>query len=154
MDEDEYRATYRLVNEQRCVFEKAINSRICGCEKARRFNLADREGVACSLPAGNELCRALLDQLRSNARFALHLTRVEGPLPHSKEIRVQNGGLFGLQKVVDPEAGDLGRIPNIYGVAVKAVTRYGGLDRLPYPQIMQSILAYQGRRRPPRKGGA
>ncbi|HUT41824.1 MAG TPA: hypothetical protein VM011_10820, partial [Gammaproteobacteria bacterium] len=60
MEEKEYRDTYNTVNERRCVFEKAINSRRCTCSKSRCFHLADREGIACKSAAGNALCSVLL----------------------------------------------------------------------------------------------
>ena len=94
MDEQEYRSTYHTVNKRRCVYEKAINSRRCNCAKCHRFNLADREGVACNSATGNALCTEFLNTLRSKARFSLHLTHADKPLPHTKEIKVQTGGLL------------------------------------------------------------
>lgn len=151
MEEDEFRATYRQINTRRCVFEKAINSRVCSCEKARRFHLADREGVSCESEHGHDLCEALLNRMRENARFALRTPKVDGPLPHSREIRVQNGGLFGLNRLLGCTAGDVSRISNIFALTTKAESRFGTLDRIPYAQIIQSILAYQGRPRRPRR---
>jgi hypothetical protein len=149
MDEDIYRATYHELNKRRCIFEKAINSRVCACKKSRQFNLADREGVACTSPAGQMMCKQLVDQFRRNARFSLGLTRVEGPLPHAREIKVQNGGLLGLQKLIVEKhdaSKDLDRIDNIYGLVAQAIHRYGDLDRLPFNEIVKSVVSY-GRRR-------
>jgi hypothetical protein len=147
MEELEYKATYHAINEQRCVFEKAINARRCACIQAARFCLADREGVACKSNSANQMCTHLLDTLRRNARFSLHLTHAEGPLPHAKEIRVQVGGLLGLQQLIDPETNTHDRVDNIYALTKSAFARYENLQGLPLDQIMQAIVSFRGRRK-------
>ena len=87
MDEREYKSTYKSINPTRCVFEKAINSRVCNCSKSVRFNLADREGVSCNLSAAQERCEILLRTLRDNSRFALQLSSPEEPLSHNADIK-------------------------------------------------------------------
>lgn len=145
MEEKEYHATYHAINQRRCVFEKSINARRCTCEQSARFNLADREGVACKSKPGNEMCTVLLETLRRNARFSLQITQAEGPLPHAKEIRVQVGGLLGLQQLIQPHSQDRDRVENIYALTKKTFERYEGLQGLPFDRIMQAIVSFQGR---------
>lgn len=147
MEEDEYRETYDAVNERRCVFEKAINSRRASCAKSLRFHLADREGISCRSASGNALCAVLLPLMRSKARFALHLTSAEGTLPHAKEIRVQTGGLLGLQEQVYPERRDAESVDDIIDIVDIALQRYGNLEDLPYDAIVQAIVRFEGRRK-------
>jgi hypothetical protein len=151
MDEQEYRDTYQAVNDRRCVFEKAINSRRCTCDKSRRFHLADREGITCRSAAANALCKILLDDMRSKARFALHQTSADGPLPHAREIKVQTGGLLGLQGLLHPEMDDAENIDNAIGLVDAALTRFGSLENLPYDIIVQSIVRFEGRKKSSRK---
>jgi len=153
MEEHEYRATYQALSQRHCVFEKAINSRRCSCKQSARFHLADREGVACGSDAGNILCIALLDALRRNARFSLHITHADGPLPHAKEIRVQIGGLLGLQKLLHPHLRQADSVLDINGLAIEAIDRYRHVENLPYELIVQSLASFEGRRkrtRPPK----
>lgn len=147
VEEQEYRSTYRAVNQRRCVFEKTINSRRGACEQSARFCLADREGVACKSDAGNSMCTKLLDDMRRNARFSLHLTRADGPLPHAREIRVQVGGLLGLQKQLHPDTAGHNKVGNIYGLVKQAIERYGSTDSLPFDLIVQEIVSFRGRRK-------
>ena len=151
MDEQEYRDTYHAVNERRCVFEKTINSRRCTCSKSRRFHLADREGIACRSASGNAFCRELLDNMRSKARFALHLTSADGPLPHAREIKVQTGGLLGLQGLLHPEKSDADNIENVIGLVDTALAKFGNLEDLPYDIIIQAIVKFEGRKKRSRK---
>ena len=153
MDEQQYRDTYHSINERRCVFEKTINSRRCTCDKSRRFHLADREGIACTSTAANALCLELLDQMRSKARFALHLTSADAPLPHAREIKVQTGGLLGLQELLHPEKAGAENVENAIGLIDAALTRFGSLGNLPYDIMVQAIVKFEGRKKRPRKPG-
>lgn len=147
MDETEYRQTYREVNERRCVFEKAINARRCSCNKSQRFNLADREGVSCTGESSCNRCKQLLELLRNNASFALQMTSVPGPLPHAKEVKVQIGGMLGIQKLLQPEMSDDDQVHDINGLAETAVQQFGSLENLPYSEIVKSIVTFEGRLR-------
>ena len=150
MEEREYREIYSAINERRCPYEKAINSRRCNCSQSRRFNLANREGVACKSEAGNLLCNDLLNIMRQKARFSLHVTHATSPLPHAKEIKVQVGGLLGLQKLLNPQAANASTVGDIYGLANTALGHYLSLSELPFAEIVQSIVIFEGREKRPR----
>jgi hypothetical protein len=139
VEEDQYRKTYNSINERRCVFEKAILTRCCGCACAARFYLADREGVACEAAPAHNRCSHLLRLLRENARFALKVPVIGGELPHAKELKVQNGGLLGLQHVLRPD---------LHAQTVIDVSGLATLEQLPFREIVKSVVAYEGRRRP------
>ncbi|MBD3670734.1 MAG: hypothetical protein HUJ29_08160 [Gammaproteobacteria bacterium] len=147
MDENQYRDTYRSINETRCWFEKSINSRKCHCARMERFNLADREGVRCTNKEAQLRCHRLLEVMREKAMFALQMTRVEGPLPHAKEVKVQLGGMLGLQKTLYPDMADAEEVEDIQQIVSEAVARFGGIEDFPYEQIMQSIVHLQARPR-------
>jgi hypothetical protein len=149
MDEHQYRDTYRTINETRCWFEKSINSRKCRCSRMERFNLADREGVRCTHKEAQLQCEQLLERLREKAIFALQMTRLEGPLPHAKEVKVQLGGMLGIQKILHPELSEADEVDDIHDTLSEAVTRYGDIESLPYEQIVQAVVQIQGR---PRRG--
>lgn len=144
MDEQQYKATYDSINPHRCVFEKAINSRVCNCSKSQRFNLADREGVACESTHGLERCNHLLTKLRKNARFVLQRIDVNQTLGHAEEIKVQNGGLLGLQAVVDIATDS--KVEDIDMMITMAEEKFNNLENFPYSQIMQIITTYNFRK--------
>ena len=150
MEEQQYREIYSAINERRCPYEKAINSRRCNCSQSKRFNLANREGVACKSAPGNLLCNELLNIMRQKARFSLHVTHATSPLPHAKEIKVQVGGLLGLQKAMDAQAADMPTVDDIYRLTNAAMGHYVSLADLHYEEIMQSIVVFKGREKRPR----
>ena len=147
VEEDQYRRTYKKLNERRCVFEKAILSRRCDCMCATRFYLADREGVACDAAPAQRRCEQLIRLLRENAKFALKLTTIDGELPHAKEIKVQNGGLLGLQHVLRPDlTGE--NVIDVASLATLGERPFGSLEKFPYRDIVKAIVAFEGRKRP------
>lgn len=144
MDEDEYKSAYARINTLPCVFEKAMCSLHGNCSQGRMFRLADRQGFGCQSPLAQARCAALLDHLRQQTRFVFKLGDIAGPLPHNKEIRVQNGGLNGLARLLDEHAGEQ-PITDVSAVVANVIERYGGIDKLPYATLMQAITAYQPR---------
>ena len=144
MEENEYRDIYHKVNEQRCIFEKSILTRQTMCQHAHRFCLADREGVSCHHVMSHAQCRQLLAELRSKAIFALKLTRIDGPLPHAKEVKVQTGGLLGLAAILNGDT-DLANIEDIIDLLQRAIAKYGSIAQLPYDEITRRIVQYQAR---------
>lgn len=146
MEEDEYRSTYATVNARRCVLEKALNSRTVTCSHSERFHLADREAVGCKSDAAQRRCQDLLTRMRDSARFALQMTYIGGPLPHNKEIKVQIGGLQGLQALLRPGHAD-NVVEDVYGLVNAAEQRFGALGDFPYQDMVKYITRYQGRSR-------
>ncbi|MFK5914098.1 MAG: hypothetical protein QM484_06970 [Woeseiaceae bacterium] len=142
MDEDKYRETYRTVNPLQCPFEKTLNSRRCTCEKMEKIHLADRECVGCIDQQAWQNCRDFLELLRKNALFALKITEVDGPLPHGKEIKVQNGSVIGLHKLFEIDENSR---PNIYKLLELALEKYELFANLPLDQLMQSIVNFKAR---------
>jgi len=155
MEEDEYKSTYNELASVRCVFEKALVNHLANhqatCRLSRHFCLADREGYACGDVESSQKCTKVLEKLRKNSIFVLKLHEIKGPLPHNMEIRVQVGGLTGLAKLLDEGAGNSLQqslmIDGIDQIISRALKSYGTLDDLPYSEIIQSVVQFQGRRR-------
>ena len=152
MDEDEYRKIYHELNPNRCVFEKSINNRRCDCELKHRFLIATREGIACRSEQALANCTLLLSTLRNKSRFALKIITIEGPLAHNKELRVQAGGMLGLQKIManqatisSPQTNE--SVHNIHQTIVATLLKYGSIEKLPYNEIIKGIVTYQVRKK-------
>ncbi|GMR01673.1 MAG: hypothetical protein BMS9Abin19_1090 [Gammaproteobacteria bacterium] len=150
MEEDEYKSTYNELTSIRCVFEKALVNHQAKCRLSRHFCLADREGYSCDNKESSGRCCEFLEILRENSTFVLKLHEISGPLPHNMEIRVQAGGLMGLAKLVDVNAEGRSKQPvvdDINWILSEAQRKYGLLGNLPYSEINQSVVQFQGRRR-------
>lgn len=60
---------------------------------------------------------------------------------------MQIGGMLGLQKHLQPELKDDDRVHDINGLAESALQQYQSLDKLPYSEIVKSIVNFEGRLR-------
>ncbi len=150
MEEDEYKSTYRELASVRCVFEKALTNHQAKCGLSRHFCLSDREGYSCKDIKSSLRCRELLEKLRKKSAFVLKLRVIDGLLPHNMEIRVQSGGVIGLTKLIKVERAERQKAPlidDINGLVNQLVGQFGSLDNLPYGEIIQSVVQFQGRRR-------
>jgi hypothetical protein len=144
VEETEYKSTYREIASIRCQFEKALTNNKAACRLARHFWLADREGYACKSGEASIKCRDLLIKLRENSRFIFKLQQTGEQLPHNMEIRVQAGGLNGIQALFS--SGWQDKTEDIHALIQQAEAEFGSLEQLPYDQIVQSISRYQGRK--------
>lgn len=144
MDETAFRQARKAAIEHPCPFEKTLLAGCGTCALAQRRNIAEREAVACREADACATCADLLGLLRRNATFALHLSHPEEErLTHAQEMKVQCGGLAGLQRILTgtSEVCDVGAL-------VRAARRSeNGLEGLPWSALMQSVAAWQPRRR-------
>ena len=154
MEEDEYKSTYNELASVRCKFEKALTNNQAKCSLSRHFCLADREGYSCKSSASSEHCSELLEKLRNKSIFVLKVQEISGPLPHNMELRVQVGGVRGLSKLLENVIADQlkqsvpdGRVSDINSVLNQVMAKYGSLDKLPYSEIIKSVMQFQGRKR-------
>ena len=142
MDEDSYREAYERINTAPCAFEKGILSLKCRCAYQHMFRLADRHGVGCRDALMQQYCSSFLNHLRKQTRFVFKIN-IDGPLPHNKELKVQNGGMLGVQKLLLSNAPD--EVDNIAGLMTQSIELYGSIENIPYNRIMPSVTAYQTR---------
>ncbi|MBE7420318.1 MAG: hypothetical protein HS128_21665 [Ideonella sp.] len=107
--------------------------------------MAEREVIDCASAAAQLDCAALERRLRERARFALKL-RTGAPLLHAQALRLQCGGLQGLQRALASASADVHELLRL------ARQRHGDLDELPWSHIVQALVQWQphARRRPAR----
>lgn len=147
LNEDAYRSAREDTNRHACSFEKALLRRCCGCENAEKHNIADRETVSCKTAVARENCHTLHELLHQSALFTLKLTHIQEPLPYAKEMKIQCGGMLGLQRIFAPDPDAPSTVSNIHGLVLAAQDKFGSLQDLPYSEIVKSIAAFEARRK-------
>lgn len=151
MNEAEFRNAYNGFNPDKCVYEKAILTQHCSCTKAKRINLAERQGIGCTDLDALSDCSIFLNSLRQHAKFALKLTAITGNLlPHSKEVKVQKGGLLSFFPELENKTET--RLDNIYAIIQKAKQQaQGNFEAFPYSQCIPAISQFEIVKRTKRK---
>ena len=143
MDEDAFKSARADINRLPCVFENALLSGCAVCELSASHALAERQIIACTSPVARVDCGQLAALLRERSAFALHLTSTQRILPHAMMMKIQCGGLRGMQQVLDPAAAQ----PDVRRMVLKGRERYGELARLPFSEIVKGVAAFQLRKR-------
>ncbi len=133
MDETAYRQALTTSIPRYCPFEKTVLTHCADCSKAEKHNIAEREVVACGNTEAHQRCIAFRDSLRHNFTFTLGKLHIDGPLPHAQEMRMQCGGLRGLQFSLD--AND--QVRDVDALLEMAQQKFGGLADFPYVQIVR-----------------
>lgn len=142
MDEAAYRQMLSGAIERPCTFEKAVLACCVVCERSQRVQIAEREAVTCQNNASHSRCTSLHDKLQHAFAFALGKVRVDGPLPHAQEMRVQCGGLKGLQHVLNGNA----EVESVDALLASTLQHYGELAKIPYSEVVHAAsLYYKGR---------
>ena len=142
-NEDAYRDARKSVNPTPCAFEKGVLARCTNCSKAEKHLLAERETVNCGDAAAQVRCLELKGLLRNHSAFALKIPRIGVQLPHAKELKIQCGGLKGLQKAVN----NTDNVEDAFVLIDSALAAYGALDAFPYSEIVQGVVHFESRRR-------
>lgn len=145
MDEKEFKKAFKDVNDAPCVFAKAILRRCCSCSRSEKLYIAEREAVACKSPGARQRCAEVLEVLHGKAIFALHLPHAESVLPHGKELKVQCGGMLGLQQALLPAEQGAEVVTDINGLLENALRDYGTVGALPYGEVVKGITSFQPR---------
>lgn len=137
---------FRDMREQRnplpCVFHAALLARHAECELVVRRSLAERETLACAQAPAHLNCETLERLFLERATFPLHL-HPGAPLTHATVMRLHCGGLSGLQQVLDAAR------PDVHRLIGQAQAEHDSLTELPWPRIVEHIVAWQTRRRAP-----
>lgn len=146
MDDAAFRETYRALNRNECAFEKALIICRHNCHNAHRIGIGERVVIGCADPAAQARCKELLALLHQNATFALHVTDMT-MLPHSKELKVQCGGLRGLLQVIEPNTPESTLIDDIAELVATAQEIHESLENLPFSEIMRAVVHFEARRK-------
>lgn len=142
-NEDAYRDARRSVNPTPCAFEKGVLARCVSCRKAEKHLLAERETINCADAAAQARCTELKTLLRGHSAFALKIPHMGAPLPHAKELKIQCGGLKGLQSAVSGSDS----VEDAFALIESALAAHGALDAFPYSEIVQGVVHFEARRR-------
>jgi hypothetical protein len=137
-------AAYRQVREETtalpCVFRGALQARQADCELVRKQSLAEREELLCAQAPAHLNCETLERLFHERATFPLRL-HPGAPITHAMALRLQCGGLLGLQAVLASPRAD------VHQLVQQAQSAHGSLTELPWADIVETIRNWQPRKR-------
>jgi len=137
-----------IMSENRCAFSAPQIAEQYVCRLGQQVVRRGGTEVACSDNGACSRCEAVLEWLK---QVSLPVFGVEDDLtsmPHSVLQKIQFGSLAGLQELLGSEPDE--RV-DIDALLARAEEQYGGIDSLPYTDLVETITHYQLKRRQHRR---
>lgn len=141
----------RLMTDLLCPFSATLIKQDFGCEYAQEIIRRGGAEIACELSQAHDSCRALHQNMKAAALVEMGVEDDLLTLPHSVLVKIQFGGLLGLQQAVEPGTEDVSRVVNITALVSAAIEHFVQLDNIPYEKTTQTIIDYKLSRRRERK---
>ncbi len=135
------------MEDLRCPFRQALLPGDFGCRHAEVVTRREGPDIACHAPETHGLCVEVLARLKEVGLPALGYTDDLTELPHGVGMKVQMGGLLGLQQLVDPGATGSGAVADVGSLVEAAVARYRNPGAVPYADLVPAMSTFQLKRR-------
>jgi hypothetical protein len=142
VDESAFKRILVSANPQPCPFGRARLSGCCACSLVGRHYIAERETMVCSAAAAHAACAGLHELLRRKSAFAIKASHQSPRITHAQNMKIQCGGLHGLQLEVD----GCSSVEDVAALVAAARLKFGEAERFPYTHIMRAVVAYQPRK--------
>ena len=131
------------MEEYKCAFNATLMGDQFGCAHARHVVRRGGPDVACTDSAGHERCRRLFELLKASALPAFGVEDDLLSMPHSTLVKIQFGGLLGVQRLL---GNGVETVTDINSLVDHAENRFGGLETVPCEQIHMDMTGYKIRR--------
>lgn len=130
----------------KCAFSGALMGKQYSCQNALEVTRREGPSIACTEENMQQKCTELLDHLKAAALPCFGYEDDLSQMPHSVMMKIQTGGLTGLQNHLQGTPGVL-VVENVENLVVTAEQRYGDFNRIPYADFVQEIVDFKLRRR-------
>lgn len=134
------------MEEYKCAFNATLMGDQFGCAHARHVVRRGGPDIACTDSAGHERCRRLFELLKTSALPAFGVEDDLLSMPHSTLVKIQFGGLLGIQRLLGPSA-EAATVTDINALVGRAGENFGGLEAIPCQDVLADITSYKTRRR-------
>lgn len=129
-----------------CPFRKTLLARDYACEHSSITHLPTGCNIVCDSDAASADCNLLMRELIQAAQFVMRYQPDTDSLTHGKLLKIQYGGLKGLQRLVQGDV-DRHQVENISALVQQAKCQYSGFENIHYAALLQDILQHQNRLR-------
>ena len=131
--------------QHKCAFSHTLLQKQFRCENGQAITRREGPDVCCTAATAHLRCAELLERMRRAALPSFEVSDDPLQMPHSVLVKVQFGGLLGLQRLVEGKVGE--RVENIHKLVQRAANRYGDLVAVPYGDFIGDMTGYKIKRR-------
>ena len=133
-----------MMQEYKCAFSSTLITNQFGCEKSEPVTRRGGPDVACTSTEAQRRCEKLCQRMKTAALPAFGVEDDLLSMPHSVLVKIQFGGLLGLQRLLESGAAE---VKNVHALLNRAAEKYGNLDAIPYPALVTDMTSYKLKRR-------
>jgi hypothetical protein len=130
-----------------CPFSATLARESFGCTHAEPIIRRGGTEFSCRVAASHARCLQLYGQLKDAALSAFDVEDDLTRMPHSVLVKIQFGGLLGLQRITLEPPPETGRVEDIDTLVTAAVARFDNLQAIPCEQLAADMTGYSLSRR-------
>ena len=130
-----------------CPFSATLVKKDFGCKHAKEIIRRGGAEIACEKSDVHTVCSTLHNTIKTSALQAMNVEDDLQTLPHSVLVKIQYGGLLGLQKVTMGESQKGNRIDDISLLVSIVMEKFQSMEDIPFDSINKTIIDYKTQRR-------
>jgi len=130
--------------DHKCAFNGPLMSGVFACSQGRQVARRGGPDIACGSADGHQRCARLFELLKTAGLKELAMEDDLLTMPHSALLKIQYGGLLGLQRQLGESADSVADIDKL---VCRIEEQYGDLEVVPLDSVASEIAAYKATRR-------
>ena len=134
-----------MPEEYKCAFNSTLLGEQFGCARAQAIVRRGGPDVACRSEPAHARCERVFQHLKQAALPAFGVEDDLLSMPHSVLVKIQFGGLLGLQRLIEPTAGI--EVKDVDALLTRAEKKFTDLAAINYPSLANDMTAYPLKRR-------
>ena len=132
------------MEERKCPFSAPLVTQQFGCVHAKEVIHRGGTEIACTNADAQPRCARLFQRLKAVALPAFGVEDDLLSMPHSVLVKIQYGGLLGLQRLL---SGPADRVENIDALLQEVHMKWGDIETISCDPLAADITAYKPRSR-------
>lgn len=132
------------MSEAKCPFSAPLITHHFGCALSKEVIHRGGTEIACSQDGAQVRCAGLFGRLKAVSLPAFGVEDDLLSMPHSVLVKIQYGGLLGIQRLLSAPAE---RIENIDALLNQAINQWGNAQAIPCDALISDITAFKPRAR-------
>lgn len=129
----------------KCAFAAPLIAGTFGCSRAETVTRRGGPDVACRAPGSSRRCGELFERLKVAALPAFGVEDDLESMPHSVLMKIQHGGLLGLQRVLGGQPAE--SVGDVDALLEQTLARYPTPEAVPCADVVADMTGYRLRRR-------
>ena len=133
------------MEQHKCPFSAPLIGHQFGCAHAQEVIRRGGAEIDCTATSAHARCEKLFHRMKAVALPAFGAEDDLLSMPHSVLVKIQYGGLLGLQRLMNDAAATTGRVEDIDRLVGAFLARHG--ESALVDAVVEDITAYKPRAR-------